>query len=60
MAGSRIGKGKYVLIWSFEDHAETREYSSFREATNAYRRAKAVYGNIVMLAQVIIDYGEEV
>ena len=60
MAGAKVGKQKYYLIYTMAGLTQIRTYTNFRDAISAYRRARKVCGNEVTLTQVIVDNGEEV
>ncbi len=60
MAGTRVGKNKYYLIYQLAGLTQIRTYTNFKDAVSAYRRARKVCGNEVVLTQVIIDNGENV
>ena len=51
---------KYVLIYGEGDHVCCLTYQSARTAIEAFRFAKATYGNNVRLTRVVLDYGDEV
>ena len=51
---------KYVLIYGEGDHVCCLTYCNAKAAVEAYRFAKATYGDNVRLARVVLDYGDEI
>lgn len=50
----------YYVITNIDGEVTTWVTPSFKKAVEEYRRMKKFWGNVVRIARVVVDYGEEI
>lgn len=53
-------KNEYVIVYQTLNNKSVQEVVGYRNACDVFRYMKKLYGDNVRMAQVIVNYGEDI